>query len=418
MIESEETFASVTTGQPCRVVIVGANFAGLSTAMNLPRRCRATIIDSRPEFEFLPNIHELVSGLKKPASLRLGKSRLIKRAGHQFIEDHVTSIDPVKKRVYTSKRRNIPYDVCVVAAGGVNQTRGISGAFKYTMPFKTADHCDSIGKRLKALSRSRRRRSVVIVGGGLEGIEALGEILRRYRRNPALEIHVVETRERVLPSEPPGLDRDIKKNCLPFNVHFHCGARVTRVAANKVWLSSGESIDTGATIWTGGAAPSPLLRKSGLVEQPNEWAPVTDTLQSKLWNSIFVAGDAAEVPQLTGKQAYHAMDMGRLVAQNIGLMLAGKELKEFHPSSKPKVISFGDLQTYVIFASTAVASPFLAGLKEGIFQATMAKFDPPRGISSVLKLYGRTSESLFNLTLPTLISMLSLKRLSDVRFLT
>ena len=185
-----------------------------------------------------------------------------------------------------------------------------------------------------------------------------------------------------------------------------------------MWLSSGESIDTSATIWTGGAAPAPLLRRSGLAEQPNEWAPLTGTLQSKLWNSVFVAGDAAEVPHLAGKQAYYAMDMGRLVARNIASMLAGKELKEFQPSSKPKVISLGDLQTYVIFTSTAVASPFLAGLKEGIFQAAMAKFDPPRGISSVWKLYGRTSESLFNLTLPTLISMLSLKRLSDVRFLT
>jgi hypothetical protein len=71
-----------------------------------------------------------------------------------------------------------------------------------------------------------------------------------------------------------------------------------------------------------------------------------------------------------------------------------------------------------VLGNVAVASPLLAGLKEAVFQAVMTKFDPPRGISSVVDLYGRTSESLFNLTLPSLMSMLSLKQLTNFRLLT
>jgi hypothetical protein len=148
------------------------------------------------------------------------------------------------------------------------------------------------------------------------------------------------------------------------------------------------------------------------------WAPVKATLQSKFFESIFVAGDAAGFPGLRIKQAYHAMDMGELVTRNIKLLLADENLNAFRPSSKSRIISFGDLQTYVIIGKRAVASPLLAGLKEGLFQAAMAKIDPPLGISSAFKLYGRTSESLFNLTIPTLMSMLSLKRLSNVRILS
>ena len=106
----------------------------------------------------------------------------------------------------------MPYDICVVATGGINNTTGISGSAKFAMPFKTAGHCHSIGQRLKELNRSNRRVSVVVAGGGLEGIEALGEILRRYRRNPKLRIHIVEKNERLLATVPSGLDRDIKKN--------------------------------------------------------------------------------------------------------------------------------------------------------------------------------------------------------------
>jgi NADH dehydrogenase len=178
--------------------------------------------------------------------------------------------------------KNMPYDICVVATGGINNTRGISGSAKFAMPVKTVEDCHNIGQRLKELNRSNGRASVVVVGGGLEGIEALGEILRRYRRNPKLRIHIVEKNERLLATAPPGLGRDIKKICASFNVRFHMATRITRVAGNKVWLSSGESLESDATIWTGGVVPSPLLRKSGLTEQPQKWVPVSGTLQNKL----------------------------------------------------------------------------------------------------------------------------------------
>ena len=67
-----------------RIVIIGANFAGLTTAINLPQNYKVSVIDCRPQFEFLPNIHELLSGIKNPDSLRMDRKRLIEGAGHRF----------------------------------------------------------------------------------------------------------------------------------------------------------------------------------------------------------------------------------------------------------------------------------------------------------------------------------------------
>ncbi len=400
-----------------RIIIVGANFAGLTAAINLPRKFNAIVIDSWPYFEFLPNIHELLSGVKKAKSLRLNRKRLIERAGHRFLQDSVTTIDPVKKMVYTSGRKKLPFDICVVATGGRNNTLGISGAAKFGLPFKTVADCQKIGRHLKKVIRRNDRVSIVIVGGGLEGVEALGEILRRYRRYPRLEVHLIEKNGRLLNQLPDPIDHDLRKICNAFNVHFHTATRVTKLAQDKVWLSSREMLMADAIIWTGGAVPAPLLRRSGLTRKAADWVAVSGSLQSKFFDSIFVAGDAAHVPKLTSKQAYHAIDMGEIVGANIKLLISGNDLKTFRSSSKPKIISFGDIQTYVVLGNVAVASPFLAGLKEGVFQAVMTKFDPPRGISSVVDLYGRTSESLFNLTLPSLMSMLSLKQLTNFRLL-
>jgi len=405
-------------GPPLRIVIVGANFAGLTTAINLPRKYRVNVIDCRPQFEFLPNIHELLSGIKKTGSLRMDRKRLIELAGHRFIRDTVTMIDPTKKKIYTSGRKRMPYDDCVVAVGGVNNTSGIAGAVKFGLPFKSVDQCENIARRLKALFHRKDRAKVVIVGGGLEGVEALGEILRRYRRHPGLEIHLIENRKRLLANRPKALDRNIRKICKPYKVRFHTDTRVTKMSRNKVWLSSRVTLDSDATIWTGGAIPPPILHKSGLTEHPGDWAPVNKGLQSKYYDSIFIAGDAAEWPGLERKQAYDAMDMGECVAQNIKLLSAGEKLKDFHPASKPTVISFGDLQTYVIMGNIAVASPLFAGAKEGIFQATMTKLDPPRGLTSAVDFYNRTSDSLFNLAIPTLTSFSSLRRLANFRFLS
>ena len=404
--------------QSLRIVIIGANFAGLTTAMNLPPNYSVDVIDSRPQFEFLPNIHELLSGIKKTVNLRVDRQRLIERAGHRFIRDTVSTIDSEKKKVYTSGRKRVSYDICVVAVGGVNNTSGIAGAAKFGLPFKSVEQCQDIARRLKALARRKHRTPIVIVGGGLEGVEALGEILRQYRRHPGLEIHLIENRDRLLANRPRALDRDIRKICKPYKVYFHTDAGVTKIADHKVWLSSRLTLDSGATIWTGGAIPPPLLHKSGLTDQRGDWAPVNTCLQSKYNDSVFIAGDAAEWPGLNGKQAYDAIDMGECVAQNIKLLAAGEDLKEFRPASKPTVISFGDLETYVIMGKIVVAGPLFAGAKEGIFQATMAKFDPPSGLTSAINFCNRTSESIFNLAIPTLTSFSSLRRLTQVRFLS
>ena len=417
MSKSVKKLKSVKNGHPLRIVVIGANFAGLTTAIHLSQNFNVNVVDGQPQFEFLPNIHELLSGVKKPDSLRMDRKRLIGRAGHHFIKDTVTMIDPTKKKVYTSGRKRMPYDICVVAVGGVNNTSGIAGTAKFSLPFKSVEDCQNIGRRLKTLTLRNHRVSVVIVGGGLEGVEALGEILRQYRRHPDLEIHLIENRNRLLANRPKSLDRDIRKICGPYNVHFHTGVRVTKIAANRVWLSSRIAFDSDATIWTGGAIPPPLLHKSGLTEHPGDWAPVNKGLQSKYYDSVFIAGDAAEWPGLERKQAYDAMDMGECVARNIELLSAGEELKDFHPASKPTVISFGDLQTYVIMGNIAVAGPLFAGAKEGIFQATMTKLDPPRGLASAISLYNRTSDSIFNLAIPTLTSFSSLRRLANVKFL-
>lgn len=376
---------------PSRIAIVGANFAGLTAAQNLGREHVVTVFDPSPWFEWLPNIHELLSGVKRPGELRLSRRRLVARAGHRFVRAAVTSIDARRGQLTTAKDRSYDFDVCIVAVGGVNETFGVDGADRHAMPFKSVGDCDAIGRRLATLARRKGKHSVVIVGGGFEGVEALGEILRRDRTRDAFRIAVVEAGPRLLAGHPSGLDAKVRSHCEGRDVRILTKSRVASVTRRRVRLASGETLHSDLTIWTAGATAPSLLRESGLARRPRQWAPVRPTLQSARFDNVFVIGDAAALPRPLAKQAFYAMQMGACAAENVQRVLLGRRPRNFRPSGKPMLVTLGDLDTFLVAGRSIVASPGLAAAKEAVFQVTMAQIDPPVGADALRALASRVA---------------------------
>lgn len=385
---------------PPRIAIVGANFAGLSAAQRLDSRYEVTVIDRSPWVEWRPSIHELVSGVKRPADLRLSRSRLVAQAGHRFLRATVADIDARLGRLTTSDGREVEFDACIVAVGGVTQTFDVAGADRYALPLKSVDDGVAIGRRLKTLARGRNRMSVVIVGAGLEGIEALGEILRRYRDRESLKISVIEGGSRLMPHGPPALDAAVRARCAGLDVKFLTDSAAIKVTRSRVHLRSGASIRSDLTLWTVGATAPALIKDSRLADKPNQWAPVNRALRSRRFDNVFVAGDAATLQRPIAKQAYYAMQMGEFAAGNAMRAVAGRRLHEFVPVSKPMLVAFGDLDTFMVSGRSVIASPTLAAAKELVFQVTMAQIDPPLRLAPMRALTGRLARSAARLYVP------------------
>jgi len=95
----------------------------------------------------------------------------------------------------------------------VDEAFGVPGAERHALSFKSVDECAEIGRRLAQLARRPGPASVVIVGGGFEGIEALGEILRRHGDRPGLTVSLVEAGPRLMPNSPAVIDRAVRRHC-------------------------------------------------------------------------------------------------------------------------------------------------------------------------------------------------------------
>ena len=360
-----------------RVVIIGGNFAGLVAASRISCDHDVTVVDARADFEWTPNIHELLSGVKNREGVVLPRAECVNRYGHTFVQDVVTGVDRDSNSVTTESGLALPYDACLIAAGSVRTTFGVEGADKYALGLRSVGDAVRIASRLDKLATRKRRASVVIVGGGVTGVEVVGEILRRREQGDEFNIHIVEVEPDILDEQLDGLASDAVERFAPYGVTVHTNTSIKAVSARSVLLENGEKLTADLCIWSAGMALPEFLRDAGLKEADDQWLPVDDTLKSVYADNIFVAGDCAALPEPIRKQAYYAMDMGELAGDNISRLLEGGRMKPFRAMPMPMLISFGDITTWLVAGETAVASPLLAAAKEGVYQATMARLASP-----------------------------------------
>lgn len=402
-----------------RVLILGGGFAGLCAAQGLGAdRYEVTLIDRQRHFEFLPNIHEIVSGVKRPELLQLPLGQAMQRAGHRFVHDSVTGIDALAHSVATQRRkRAIAYDLLIVALGSVDATHSVVGVARHAAFFRSAASCSHIGRRLEQLAARREAARVTIVGGGISGVEALGELLRRYRQHAHLQFTLVEAAGRLLPAAPAALDAQVRSLCAPHRVAFELGTPVKRVLARSVELVGGRSLPSDLTLWTGGPAAPQLLARSGLA-MPGAWVPVHDTLRSTLHPQVLIAGDAAALPDPLAKQAYHALDMGAHAARNAERVLAGRAPLPFRPALKPQLISFGDLSCFLVAGQLVLAGVGLAAGKEAVFELVMAQLDRQPWWTRLPRIADRSQRAAHALLWPSLSSLAALRRQAQVSILS
>lgn len=366
------------------VLIVGANFAGLSAARAFnAKKFHVTVIDASPAAQWLPNVHELLSRRKNTSQLLQDRRAVLAADGHDFLCARAHSIDRPQQRLGLSNGEWLDYDALILATGSEPDDHGIAGVSEHALYPRSVESAQRIELAMTRLAVLPAGRDIVLVGAGIEGLEMLGEILRRHGHEQRFKVHLVEMSEQMFPRFP-GLHERLL-HAMQGQVHLHFGRRVSAVHADSVELDNGERLSSRLTLWSAGRRGSRFTSSAGL-SQPGADVDVHDTLQARLDARIFVAGDAARLARAVDKRAVYAQAMGRHAALNVQCLLEKKSLQDFKPLQKPALLCFGDRDAIMFYGDQALASPALVALKEALYQYGFHQWSPPRSGRAVFKL--------------------------------
>jgi NADH:ubiquinone reductase (non-electrogenic) len=388
------------------IIIIGANFAGLSAASKLSKCHKVTVIDSKQDFQWTPNIHEILSDVKKETSLSLNLETIITRLGHNFINQTVSNVDGDLQTVTLDDKQTLGYDVLLIASGHTRSNYDVKGASKYAYGFRTADDVMQIHNDIDAVVKGNKSPiNINIIGGGFTGIEVLGELLRKYATNKQIHFNVTDSAPRIVQTLPEKLSDDILSQCENYQVSFHFNKKITEVKKSSIHFDNEKSIESDLTIWSAGTKLPEYLGNIN-IQSNAKGIDVNAYLQTKEFSNVFVAGDSATLPKPYAKQASIALDMGLHAAININRFCAEKSLKAFKVSTKPVLLSLGDINTYFIQGKLVLASPVLAAAKEAVYQFYMARLSTLLPIEqSLIGIAGRLTLSTEKLLLAEILKL-------------
>ncbi|MFF6882194.1 NAD(P)/FAD-dependent oxidoreductase [Streptomyces sp. NPDC012421] len=274
-----------------RIVVLGAGYTGAVAAGRLARRLRRdgvsiALVNPEPDFVERVRLHQLAAGqdlTPRPfAELFAGTGVELKLA-------RVAAVDVDRKAVTVdgaAGREELAYDSLVYALGSGWDDGGVPGA---------ADHAHELASRPGAL-RLRARlaalepgRTVVVVGGGLTGLEAATEIAES---RPDLDVSLV-VRGALGDWLGEKGRAHLRKVVAGLGITVHEHRTVAAVAADRVTTADGTVVPADVTVWTTGFAVHPIAAATGLELAADGRIAVDATMRSVSHPDVYAVGDAA-----------------------------------------------------------------------------------------------------------------------------
>ncbi|GHC01224.1 MULTISPECIES: NAD(P)/FAD-dependent oxidoreductase [Streptomyces] len=326
-----------------RIVVLGAGYAGAVAAGRLARRLRSedaaiTLVNAEPHFVERVRMHQLAVGQDLRAR---PLDAMFANTGVEVRIAKVTGVDADRRTVAVTDEEGageLVYDTLVYALGSAWDPQDVPGA---------AEHAHEIAGRPGAL-RLRERlaglepgRTVVVVGGGLTGLEAASEIAEA---RPDLDVSLTARGELGDWLSPKGR-RHLRKVFTALGITAHENAAVTAVAADHVVTADGTAVPADVTVWTTGFAVHPLARATTLDVTDTGRIVVDGTMRSVSHPDVYAVGDAALAAGPGGKPLRMSCASGVptawQAADAIAARLTGGKLPKVTPRYFNQCISLG-----------------------------------------------------------------------------
>ncbi|MCR4327285.1 MAG: FAD-dependent oxidoreductase [Nanoarchaeota archaeon] len=304
-----------------KVIIIGGGFTGSNVAKRLEKKFEVTLIDTKSYFEFTPSILKTITDPKLFEKIKVFHNDFLKNS--KVIVGKVKKIS--KNSVFLGKKQ-IFFDYLVLASGS-----------NYSSPIKTKN-MSSVSK-LKNLEKIHEKlgkaKKIVVVGGGLVGVELASELVNFY---PEKKIEIF-TSSKLLPRNNKK-SREIAKNFLEKrNVKLNFNWNVNYKGRDYFFNHKKIKGDY-FFLCTGIKSNSEFIKKEmkEILNKKGQFL-VNKFLQVKGFNNIFSGGDVSAT--IEEKTAQSAVIHAKIISKNIVNLEKSKNLIPYFSKSRPMVISLG-----------------------------------------------------------------------------
>ncbi|GIG22705.1 oxidoreductase [Cellulomonas chitinilytica] len=198
----------------------------------------------------------------------------------------VVSLDVDRKTVALADGDELPYDTLVYALGSARDDHGVPGVREHAEEVASRDGALRLRDRLRALAPGGR---VVVVGGGLTGIEAATEIAESF---PHLDV-ASAVRGGLGDWLSPAGRRHLRGTFERLGITVHERTAVVSVGATEVRTEAGTDLAADVTVWAGGFAVHPIAAATSLAVTDRGQILVDETMRSVSHPDVYAVGDAA-----------------------------------------------------------------------------------------------------------------------------
>lgn len=302
-----------------KVAVIGGGIAGAELIRNaLPGPYDITLIEPKSQIECQALYPEYIAGNACIDDLVAPLKPFCDRIGAEPINEHAVSLEGGS---VVCDKSTVEYGLAVIATGAVQNYFGIDGADK-------AFSVNTLSGAMKARDYlvNKSPEKIVIIGSGLTGVETACALSDRLN----VSIHIVETKDRLLPQFSENVSSLIEKTLSRKGVKTLISMRVLGICDDRILFSNGHSIECDMAIWTGGIKPCEFIQGLKFPKWNDEWILTDDRLRAS--NDVFVIGDSAWTRidgKVASKTAAEAEHQAEHTARNLMKLGECKELIKY-----------------------------------------------------------------------------------------
>jgi len=304
----------MTDPADCDVLILGASFAGMELYHRL-RRTRAgralaiTIVDRQTEHGYIPLIQERLTLRLPLARSALPTAWCVQQDPRaRYLVDEVISLDPDTREVALASGTRLRARFVVVALGSLLAPPPTMPGQQHLLGYKFAHEFVATQRQLWARLERPGAPHVVVIGGGISGVELAGELAHLSRKAPpgqGLKVTLADGGDRLLRGLTPRAGRMAARQLARQGVTLRLNTRVLEVRTALMYLHTADGepdeLTHDGAFWAGGIRATPVLARLGLPTTLRGYLAVTPTLQCGPHPQIFACGDAARVVDESGE---------------------------------------------------------------------------------------------------------------------